>query len=139
MPRYLLDTNILSDLIRNPGGAVARRIAQLPAEERASLCTSIVVAAELRFGAARKNSARLSERVEAILAAVEVLPLGAGADVSYAGLRAKLERDGLPVGGNDLLIGAHALCAGCVLVTDNESEFRRMPGLRVENWLRSRR
>jgi tRNA(fMet)-specific endonuclease VapC len=139
MARYLLDTNILSDLIRNPGGAVARRIAQLPAEERSSLCTSMIVAAELRFGAARKNSARLSERVEAILAAIEVLPLGAGADVAYAGLRAKLERSGLPVGGNDLLIGAHVLAADCVLVTDNKSEFRRMPGLRVENWLRPRR
>ncbi len=90
-PRYLLDTNILSDLVRYPQGVIARRIEEVG---EAAVCTSIIVAAELRFGAARKNSLRLTRQVEAILAAIEVLPLDTPVDRAYAQLRWVLEQMG---------------------------------------------
>jgi tRNA(fMet)-specific endonuclease VapC len=136
MPRYLLDTNVLSDLIRSPQGVVAQTIASLPAEDRDALATSIVVAAELRYGAAKKGSRKLTDRVERLLEAIDVLPLEADADRFYATIRTQLEQVGAVIGGNDLLIGAHALSLGAVLVTDNVREFGRIKGLVVQNWLR---
>lgn len=130
--RYLLDTNVLSHLIRMPDGPVTRRI-RLVGE--ANVCTSIVVAAELRFGARKKGSAALTERVEALLASLEVLPFDGAADEVYAGVRFELESGGQSIGANDMLIAAQALDQGLVLVTDNVREFRRVPGLKVENWL----
>lgn len=131
-PRFLLDTNILSDLVRNPRGAVAGKIAE---HGERTVCTSTIVAAELRFGAAKRNAASLSMQVERILAAMEILPFEAPADRTYAQLRLALERRGTPIGPNDLLIAAHALAAGCVLVSANLGEFSRVEGLSVENWL----
>lgn len=131
--RYLLDTNVVSDLVRRPQGLVARAIARV-GEER--VCTSLVVAAELRYGAEKKGSSALSTQLEAILAALEVEPLEAPADEHYGRIRATLERRGTPIGGNDLLIAAHALALGCTLVTDDDAEFARVPGLRCANWLR---
>lgn len=133
MTRYLLDTNILSDLVRNPQGQVAARIAA--AGERA-ICTSIVVAAELRFGAAKRGSERLTIQLEHILSAIEVQPFDAPADAAYAQLRVQLESAGLPIGGNDMLIAAHALATRSIVVTNNEREFARVAGLKVENWFR---
>jgi tRNA(fMet)-specific endonuclease VapC len=130
--RFLLDTNIVSDLVRQPQGRVARCIAR---EGERSVCTSIVVAAELRYGAARLGSARLSRQLEAILAALDILPLEEPADRQYAKLRRQLEQRGMPIGPNDLLIAAHALAEECTLVTANEREFSRVPGLKVANWL----
>jgi tRNA(fMet)-specific endonuclease VapC len=129
----LLDTNIVSDLVRNPKGRVAERIRRIGESE---VCTSIVVAAELRFGVEKKGSSRLANQVAAVLDALEVLPLEAPADEKYAVIRAHLERAGRPMGANDLLIAAQALALGCTLITDNDKEFRRVPGLSVENWLR---
>lgn len=131
VPRYLLDTNILSDLIRHPAGPAARRIAEVGEE---TVCTSIIVACELRFGAQKKNSPELSSRVEQVLANLDVLPLDGEADRHYARLRAHLEARGTPIGPNDMLIAAHALLLDLTLVTDNENEFARVPGLRIENW-----
>jgi tRNA(fMet)-specific endonuclease VapC len=136
MPRYLLDTNILSDLIKSPQGVVAQTIRSLPAEDQDTLATSIVVAAELRYGAAKKGSRKLTDRVEQLLEAIDVLPLEADADRFYATTRMELERAGKIIGGNDLLIGAHALSLGAVLVTDNVREFGRIKGLILKNWLR---
>lgn len=130
---HLLDTNIVSDLVRNPQGRIAARIAEVG---EAAVCTSIIVAAELRFGAAKRGSARLSEQLERVLGALQVLPFETPADAAYGRLRAHLERAGTPIGGNDLLIAAHALSAGCSLVTDNTGEFSRVDGLTVLNWLR---
>lgn len=130
--RFLLDTNILSDLVRRPQGRVAEAIARVG--ER-SVCTSIVVAAELRFGAAKSGSRRLSRQLDAILAALEILPLEEPADRHYAALRRQLEKRGMPIGPNDLLIAAQALAADCTLVTANEREFSRVPALKVINWL----
>lgn len=131
--RYLLDTNIVSDLVRQPQGRVAQRIRQVG---EANVCTSIVVAAELRFGAAKKGSQRLVEQLEAVLGSLDVLSLEAPADIAYGLIRAKLEQAGTPIGGNDLLIAAHAFTLGFTVVTDNESEFARVDGLLRENWLR---
>jgi tRNA(fMet)-specific endonuclease VapC len=131
--RYLLDTNIISALVRDPRGVVAERI---HAVGETNVCTSIIVAAELRYGAAKKGSARLSAQLELVLNALDVLPFEAPADASYGDLRAQLERAGTLIGGNDLLIAAQALATGCTVVTDNRREFERVNELRVENWLR---
>jgi len=132
MPRYLLDTNILSDLMRNPNGRVADRIAQAGEQQ---VCTSIIVVAELRFGVAKARSRRLATRLAAILGGVEVFPFEAPADVTYSELRAQLELTGNAIGANDMLIAAHALSLGLTLVTANQREFSRVQGLQIENWL----
>jgi Predicted nucleic acid-binding protein, contains PIN domain len=129
--RYLLDTNALSDLVRHPAGPVARRIAAVGEE---AVCTSVIVACELRYGAAKKQSPALTERIDALLGRVTALPLEADADAHYAKIRAHLQRAGQPIGPNDLLIAAHALALGLTVVTDNVGEFSRVPGLAVENW-----
>ena len=134
MVRYLLDTNILSDLLRNPGGRVAQRLAIVG---EATVCTSIVVVCELRYGAAKKGSPRLSGRVEALLGGLEILPLDLPASPHYAEIRLHLDRMGKPIGPNDLLIAAHALALDLILVTDNVYEFSRVPRLPLENWLDS--
>jgi tRNA(fMet)-specific endonuclease VapC len=131
--RYLLDTNILSDLVKNPAGAAARKIA-LPSIEQAC-CTSLIVACELRYGACKKGSSVLSARVEQILTALPVLPLEEETARHYAKIRTELERMGQPIGGNDLLIAAHALSMNLTVVTANVREFSRVPGLIIENWL----
>ena len=132
--RYLLDTNMVSDLIRNPDGRVAERLRTVGAD---NICTSIIVAAEARYGAARKASPKLLARVEEVLERIEVLPLRVPADRVYGRIRCELERVGLPIGGNDLFIAAQGLAIGCTLVTANEREFSCVPGLSVENWLSS--
>ena len=131
--RFLLDTNIVSDLVRHPHGRSADRIAEVGEQH---ICTSIIVAAELRYGAAKKGSSRLTAQLEAVLDALDVLVLEAPDDIVYGELRARLEQDGQPMGGNDLLIAAHAVALGHTVVTDNEREFSRIDDLRVENWLR---
>ncbi|MBC7670046.1 type II toxin-antitoxin system VapC family toxin [Caulobacter sp. DWR2-3-1b2] len=130
---WLLDTNILSDLVRNPAGRVAEHIRQ---RGEANVRTSVIVAAELRFGAAKKGSARLATQLEAILAVIQILPLTPPADRLYGEIRAKLESVGTPIGGNDMLIAAHALAGDDILVTNNDREFSRVEGLSIENWLR---
>jgi tRNA(fMet)-specific endonuclease VapC len=131
--RYLLDTNVLSDLIRNPQGRVAKHIRKVG---EAQVCTSIIVAAELRYGATKKGSARLTAQLEAVLGALDVLPLVAPADAAYGLIRTQLEQAGRPIGSNDLLIAAQAVALGYTMVTDNEGEFARVGGLPCENWLR---
>ena len=133
MTLYLLDTNILSNVIRDPRGACATRIGETPPEQ---VCTSIVVAAELRFGVWKRGSSTLAHRVEQLLASLTVLPLQPDADRCYGRLRAELEKQGQLIGANDMLIAAHALAVDAVLVTDNTAEFNRVAGLPVENWLR---
>lgn len=132
MTRYLLDTNIISDLIRNPQGKAAKQIAKRGED---NICTSIIVAAELRYGCAKSGSPRLLKAVEDLLAEIDSLPFDAPADVEYGRIRSDLEAAGRPIGGIDLLIGAHALATGAIIVTANVAEFRRIRGLKVENWL----
>jgi tRNA(fMet)-specific endonuclease VapC len=130
--RYLLDTNIVSALVRDPHGPVTRRIAQVG---ESTVCTSIIVACELRYGAAKKGSARLTQQLEVVLEVVPVLSLEPEVDRRYGELRADLERRGTPIGPNDLLIAAQALALGLIVITDNVHEFRRVQDLEVKNWL----
>ena len=134
MNGYMLDTNIISDIIRNPFGTAARRIEQVGHKE---ICTSIIVAAELRYGSTKKGSPSLLAKIESVLATIPVLPLDVPADGEYGGIRAELEAAGKLIGSNDLLIAAHAHALGMTLVTDNVGEFTRVRGLKVENWLQA--
>lgn len=131
--QYLLDTSTLSHLIRQPQGAVAERIA---AAGEANVLTSVVVACELRYGAAKRGSRRLTRQVEAVLAALTVRPLESDVERVYATIRVALEKRGTPIGAHDMLIAAHARALDAVCVTDNVAEFKRVPALKVENWLR---
>jgi tRNA(fMet)-specific endonuclease VapC len=128
----MLDTNIISDLIRNPQGKAAKRIARTGED---NICTSIIVAAELRHGCAKSGSKRLLKAVEDLLGEINVLPFDVPADAEYGGIRVALEAAGKPIGGNDLLIAAHACANGGTIVTANTDEFKRIRGLKVENWL----
>ena len=131
-PRYMLDTNIVSDMIRNPHGKAVRRITKLGEQ---GLSISVIVAAELCYGAAKAGSHRLMKLVDDALARLILVPFDTPADVHYGRIRAELEAMGKPIGHNDLLIAAHALALDLPLVTDNLGEFSRVRGLKVENWL----
>lgn len=130
--RYLLDTNIISALVRDPHGIVAGRIREVG---ETNVCTSIIVAAELRYGATKKASPRLSSQLERILKVMDVLPFETPADTIYGDIRTQLERTGKTVGGNDLLIAAQTIATGHTLVTANTREFSRINGLTIANWL----
>lgn len=132
MTLYMLDTNIISDLVKNPQGRAAKRIARVGED---NICTSIIVAAELRYGCAKRGSKRLLKAVEDILSEMAVLPFDVPADAEYGGIRSGLEAAGRLIGSNDLLIAVHACTARATLVTANTDEFSRVRGLRIENWL----
>lgn len=129
---FMLDTNILSDMIRNPDGMAAKRMAEMG---EATVCTSVIVACELRYGAAKRASLSLSKRVQALLEIIPVLPLGSDTDRYYAEIRTVLETTGQCIGGNDLLIAAHCCAVEATLVTHNRKEFDRVPGLLAVDWL----
>jgi tRNA(fMet)-specific endonuclease VapC len=128
----MLGTNIISDLIRNPQGKAAKRIAKVGEN---NICTSIVAAAELRYGCAKSGSTRLLKAVEDLLGEIVVLPFDVPADAESGEIRSELEAAGKPIGSNDLLIAAHACAVGVTIVTPNTAEFERIRGLNVENWL----
>ncbi|MDS3860548.1 type II toxin-antitoxin system VapC family toxin [Thermosynechococcaceae cyanobacterium BACA0444] len=130
--QYLLDTNILSDLLRHPQGQVFQHIAAVGED---SVCTSIIVACELRFGVVKSGSSRLDQQLEYILEVLPVLSLELPVDEHYAAIRTYLEQAGTPIGPNDLLIAAHALALDLTLVTANTREFERVPSLSLDNWL----
>ena len=131
-PVYLLDTNILSDMVRNPAGPANIRLALVGAN---TVVTSVIVAGELRHGARRSGSATLTAKVEGTLDRIPVAGLDGFADQIYAEVRTALEAAGTPISANDMWIASHAIALNCILVTANEREFRRVPGLVVENWL----
>lgn len=130
--RYLLDTNILSDLVRHPRGSAAGHVERVGVR---NIYTSIIVVCEARFGVLKSGSERLAHQLELILSKLEALPLESPVERHYAEIRRHLERAGTPIGPNDLIIAAHARALGYTLVTNNVSEFERVPGLEAENWL----
>ena len=130
---YLLDTSILSHLIRQPQGIVAARIAEVG---DANVLTSVIVACELRYGAAKRGSRRLTRQIEAVLGAMTIRPLESDVERVYASIRVALEKKGTPIGAHDMLIAARARAIDAVCVTDNVAEVTRVPALKVENWLR---
>jgi tRNA(fMet)-specific endonuclease VapC len=129
---YLLDSNMISHIVRFPAGAVAKKLSDVGAER---VFTSIIVSAEIRFGVLKKGSNELARKVDAVLSRMTIAPCDKPTDATYALARLKLEQSGTPIGPNDLLIAAHALALNATLVTANEREFSRVPGLKVENWL----
>lgn len=102
------------------------------------VCTSIIVACESRFGAKKKNSQKLIEKLEIILDNIEILSLTHAVEQYYAQIHTDLEQQGKPIGGNDLIIAAHSLSLSLTLVTDNIREFSRVSNLKVANWLNSK-
>jgi tRNA(fMet)-specific endonuclease VapC len=134
---YLLDTNVISDMMRNPAGTVAQRVFLIAANESNSkVCTSVVVECELLFGLRRRTNPHWSTQFKRVMASIDVLALESTVATHYADLRARLELSGTPTGPNDTLIAAHALALGATLVS-GDAEFARVPGLQVENWLLS--
>lgn len=112
---------------------MAARIAEVG---EANVLTSVIVACELRYGAAKRRSRRLTRQVEAVLGVMTVRALESDVERVYASIRVALEKNGTPIGAHDMLIAAHARALDAVCVTDNVAEFRRVPALRFENWLR---
>ena len=129
--RRTLDTNICSYILRRHPASMIERFAAL---DREALWLSAIVAAELRFGAAKLGVPRFQAAVEAWLAGFDVRPWPLEATQHYAQIRAALERTGTPIGGMDLMMAAHALAEDSVIVTNNAREFHRVPGLAVEEW-----
>ena len=129
--QYMLGTNIVSEVVRRPAGDIALRAAAL---EPGSISISIIVAAELRYSAARCRSARLSSQLEAVFSAIATLPLSAPTDTHYGSTRAELERVGRPIDRNHLLIAAPARALGATLVTKNVREFSVVPDLEIDDW-----
>ncbi len=131
--RYILDTNAASEALRKPNGRIARKLHRL---RPGQVCISAIVACELRYGLSKKPSEKLRNKIEPFLQAITVLDFPAAAATTYGILRADLQSRGQPISGNDMLIAAHAIHAKLILVTDNVMEFERVPGLKLENWLR---
>lgn len=126
-----LDTNICSYILRRHPANMIQRFASLRRED---LWVSAIVAAELRFGAAKLATPRFQAAVEAWLAGFDLRPWPLEATHHYAQIRAALERAGESIGGMDLMIAAHAMAEDSVVITNNAREFHRVPGLAVEEW-----
>jgi tRNA(fMet)-specific endonuclease VapC len=137
MPRYLLDTNIASCIIKGNSPAVDRRLVKVP---MAQIAISAVTEGELRFGAARllPHATRLHNMIEDFFLRVAVLPWDSDAAQQYGQLRATLEREGQPMGNLDTMIAAHALALDAVLVT-NDHAFARIKKLKVVDWAKEPR
>jgi tRNA(fMet)-specific endonuclease VapC len=131
--RYLLDTNIIIFILKSPAGGLAMRLAQVPTSD-VTICS--VVEAELYYGADRYGvPQRRREALDGFLVPFRSLPFDSLCVPHYARIRDQLERGGQMIGGNDLMIAAIALASGVTLVTHNSDEFKRVPGLRVEDWV----
>jgi tRNA(fMet)-specific endonuclease VapC len=130
-PTYLLDTNIASHIIKGTLPAVDAWMAKVPL---ANIFLSAVTEAELRYGIARLPAAtRLEPLVKSFLQMIKILPWDSEAAGHYGLLRATLERNGTPMENLDMMIGAHALALGAVLVT-NDAAFKRIANLKLANW-----
>lgn len=128
--RYLLDTNTVSYALRGIGGVNDR----LREADPTQIAVSVITEAELWFGVRKSGSRRLERAVTGFLDAIAVLELDRRAARAYGTLRALLESRGTPIGIADTMIAAHALSSASVLVTNNGRHFRRIPGLKAEDW-----
>jgi tRNA(fMet)-specific endonuclease VapC len=129
---FLLDTNVCIDYLTGRYPRVVARIQDSSPEE---LFLSVVVVAELRYGADHSARRRTNHsRIDALIEEVEALDFDLRAAATYGRVRSQLEAGGTPIGPNDMLIAAHALSRGLIVVTDNTVEFGRVKGLKVENW-----
>jgi tRNA(fMet)-specific endonuclease VapC len=130
MALFMLDTDTVSFALRGVG-AVATRLAE---QKRSELCMSAITVAELRFGAHKRGSRKISRAIDAFLSGVEVLPFDTAAAARFGSVAAALSKHGEPIGQMDTLIAAHALSIGATLVTNNERHFSKVSGLTIENW-----
>ena len=132
MPRYMLDTDTCSYVMKRSNAAVLRRLQAVPV---ADVCMSVVTKSELLYGVeVSPRHAQDAAALAAFLPYVDVLDFPNDAAPHYAEIRAALKKHGSPIGANDLFIAAHARSLGLTLVTNNTAEFSRVTGLRVENW-----
>ena len=130
--RYLLDTNICIYIRQKRPEEVLRRFRNLRPGEAA---LSVITYGELLYGAAKSAQRKAAlERLRELIHFLPALALPENAAETYGTIRAELEAKGEMIGNNDLWIAAHALAAGLTLVTSNEGEFRRVRGLKVQNW-----
>jgi tRNA(fMet)-specific endonuclease VapC len=129
---FMLDTNIVSAIVRDPRGKVLERLIEVGEE---NVFISIITHGEIWYGVKKNWSEALSQKVSAVTRRLYVAPLHMPGDQRYGDVRLAL-RQGKNIGQNDLWIAAHALALDAVLVTNNEREFSRVPGLKMENWLR---
>lgn len=130
--RFLLDTNICIYIINRRPEAVFEHFAGLQA---GTVGISSITGGELHYGVSKSGSARNRRALEKFLAPLDVLPFDDAAMREYGRVRTHLEKKGTPIGSLDMLIAAHALALDVVLVTNNLREFKRVPGLRLENWV----
>jgi tRNA(fMet)-specific endonuclease VapC len=129
--RYLLDTNTVSYIIKGNIPRVRERLLQVAMSE---VGISVVTEAELRFGLARRPEAsNLKLAIEELLLRLEVLPWTSEAARHYADIRSRLQRRGIPMGNLDMMIAAQAFASNAVLVT-SDRVFRRLKGLKIEDW-----
>lgn len=130
--RYMLDTDICIYISKKSPASVLRKLTSLSSEDA---CLSAITYAELRYGAEKSQLRdRNLDTISRLKKLIPVLPFGEDASEEYGVIRSYLEKKGQPIGGNDLLIAAHAKALGLVLVTNNTREFLRVPGLSVELW-----
>ena len=129
---YLLDTNVIGEIARNPRGHTANRVSSLSADQ---FGINPIVSCEIEYGLAKRGSAQLRRQIEAIMSAVPVFDLPSDIASHYGRIRVALEEQGNPIGPNDLLIAAHGIASDLIVITGNEREFLRVKNLRVENWL----
>lgn len=136
MTQYLLDTNTVSYFLRDHSPVLTARLMGTAPDV---LAVSVITAGELQFGLSklgpRFRAGALAQRLEKLLAAIPTLPLVPEAASHYGHIRAQLQAQGTPIGGNDLWIAAHALAQDLTLITHNLREFERIPGLKAESWL----
>lgn len=131
MPEFMLDTDTVSFALRGHGRVATRLRAQRPSQ----ICLSSITLGELRFGAAARQSRKLHRLIDVFVAAVTVVAFDQGAADSFAPVAAALARRGEPIGTFDTLIAAHAVSLELTLVTNNAKHFKRVAGLRTENWV----
>ena len=130
MAQYILDTDIASYLIRGDHEAVTKKFSEL----YDSCAISSITAAELQYGAKKRNNKQLTQKVKAFCDLVEIIPWDEDAAKAYAKLRVELETSGTPIGNMDMLIAASALARKAVLVTNNTEHFSRIKDLKLDNW-----
>jgi tRNA(fMet)-specific endonuclease VapC len=129
--RFLLDTNTVSFHIRRSSSGLQRRLRRTKASE---VALSVITEMEIRYGLARNPALRIAPLVEEFLAGISIVPLTSDVAAHYARVRADLEARGTPIGPLDLMIAAQALALRATVVTTNLKEFRRVRGLRCEDW-----
>ena len=134
MIRYLIDTNICIYIMNKRPIGIIHKFKQFDVGE---IGVSTVTVSELQYGVAKSKNRRLNEqRVQEFLSPIEILPYDENATTIYGDIRLQLEKSGEPIGPLDLLIAAQALSGNLVLITNNEKEFKRVPKLKVENWVK---